>query len=53
MKTKIVLMMAMLVMVSGGRLKATHYLFEDGDRFGSLILDNNDTLLMTGGIGED
>ena len=53
MKTKIVLMMAILLIVSGGRLKATHYLFEDGDRFGSLILDNNDTLLMTGGVGED
>jgi len=53
MKTKIVLMMAMLVVVSGGRLKATHHLIEDGDHFGHLLLDNEDTLLMTGGEGEE
>ena len=53
MKTKILLMMAMLVVVSGGRLKATHHLIEDGDYFGNLFLDNDDTLLMTGGEGDD
>jgi len=51
MKTKIVLMMAMLVVVSGGRLKATHHLIEDGDFFSTLALID-DTLLMTGGTGE-
>ena len=53
MKTKILLMMVLLVVVSGGRLKATHHLIEDGDYFGNLALDNSDTLLMTGGEGDD
>ena len=51
MKTKILLMMAMLMVVSGGRLKATHHLIEDGDFFSTLALID-DTLLMTGGTGE-
>ncbi len=52
MKTKILLMMAMLVVVSGGRLEATHYTIEDGDNFGNLTLDD-DTLTMTGGEGHN
>ncbi len=52
MKSLILLTISILVLFSSASY-ATDYLIEDGDDFGSLGLNDYDTLLMTGGEGLD
>lgn len=49
MKTKVLLVLALILGVSTSIAKATHYLVEDGDDYDGIDLVNSDTLLMTGG----